>query len=74
MGWRYQIGDRVRYFRAGQPEGEWIRGEIVNIDVVYDVGGVMTTLVIESLTGNTYLFEVTAENIEKSDLRVTFRD
>jgi hypothetical protein len=67
---KVQLGDRVRVTLCG----ETVRGEVVDIDVIYDAGGVFTYFTIERLNGMQTVLQVTKELFTQNEFKVTFRD
>ena len=58
---RFQIGEKIR------------RGEVIAIDVVYDINGVVPYATVEGLDGMTTVVAITKDLREKGRFVVTFR-
>lgn len=64
-----KLGDRVR-FQIGE---KIRRGEVIAIDVVYDINGVTPYATVEGLDGMTTVVAITKDLMEKGRFVVTFR-
>jgi hypothetical protein len=64
-----KMGDRVR-FKVGETTR---RGEVIAIDIVHDINGVVPYVSVEGLDGMTTVLAITNDLIEKGRFVVTFR-
>lgn len=69
MATMIKIGDRVRFMIAQN----WVRGQIIDIDIVCDSDGVSTNMTIQKLDGNCLVLPVDADWLADAQFRVIFR-